>query len=531
MKKLLLPMLTAIVFATNLNAQIITTFAGNGIHGYCGDNGAATSACLNDSFGGQITVDAAGNIFIADADNNRIRKVNTSGVISTIAGNGIGGYSGDGGPATSASLSTPIGVAVDGLGNIYIADFVNNRIRKVDTSGVISTIAGNGDLGYSGDGGPATSASLRNPIGIAVDALGNIYIADHANVRIRKVDTNGVISTIAGNGNWSYSGDGGAATNASLWNPTGVTVDALGNIFIADGNIRKVDTSGVISTVAGNSNYGYSGDGGAATSASLDAEGVILDAFGNIFIADAGNNRIRKVDTSGVISTIAGNGTQGFSGDGGAATSASLNNPTGIAVDAKGNIYLADNGNSRVRKVYYGTLPIKFSYFTAIANNNNIQTTWRTSTEPNTSHFIIQHSIDGNSFIDIGTVKAIGSGANGYSFTDTHPTNGINYYRLKSVDKDGASTFSKVVNAEIVDSRYEIVVVPNPVRSLATIKGNHIASVQVIDNIGRVVKTVILKDATNPTLAVVGLQAGVYHLRVETSDGKVSGANLMVNDK
>ena len=180
--------------------------------------------------------------------------------------------------------------------------------------------------------------------------------------------------------------------------------------------------------------------------------------------------------------------------------------------------------------VSYGIdLPVKLQSFSALVNNNNIQTTWSTSSELNTNHFIIQHSTNGSSFTDIGNVKAIGSGANGYSFTDTHPNNGTNYYRLKSVDKDGASTFSKVVSAEIVDSRYEIVVVPNPVRSLATIKGNHIASVQVVDNIGRVVKTVSLKDATNPTLAVGGLHAGVYHLRVETSDGKVNGANLVVS--
>ena len=173
------------------------------------------------------------------------------------------------------------------------------------------------------------------------------------------------------------------------------------------------------------------------------------------------------------------------------------------------------------------SLPVTFSSLTATANNKNISINWHTSTELNTSHFIIQHSTDGTSFTDIGTIKAVGSGANGYSFTDTHPANGTNYYRLQSVDRDGASSFSKVVSAEIVDSKYEIVVVPNPVKSVAIIKGNHIALVQVIDNIGRVVKTVTLKDATNPVLSVSGLPTGVYHLRIQTTDGNVSGVGMV----
>ena len=205
-----------------------------------------------------------------------------------------------------------------------------------------------------------------------------------------------------------------------------------------------------------------------------------------------------------------------------------------IITDNNGNVYAAGNftngnGKEYIAKYNQSALPVKLSYFTATANNKTIQTTWHTSTELNTANFIIQHSTDGTSFSDIGTVKAIGSGANNYNFTDTHPTNGTNYYRLKSVDKDGASSYSKTVSAEIVDSRYEILVVPNPVKSFATINGNHIAYIQMADNLGRVVKTVSLKDATNPTLSVGGLQAGVYHLRVQTTDGKVSGASLVVN--
>ena len=334
--------------------SIISTIAGNGTAGYSGDGGPAASAELNSPSG--VAVDFSGNIYIADYKNNRIRRVDASGVISTVAGKGTAGYSGDGGPASSAELSTPSGVAVDTSGNIYIADSSNNCVRKVDASGVISTVAGNGTAGYSGDGGPAVSAELSSPSGVAVDTSGNIYIADDKNNCIRKVDASGVISTVAGNGTGGYSGDGGPATSAELSTPSGVAVDASSNIYIADSSnncIRKVDASGVISTVAGKGTGGYSGDGGPASSAELSSPfGVAVDASGNIYIADDKNNRIRKVDASGVISTVAGNGTGGYSGDGGPATSAQLNSPSGLAVDSSGNIYIADTTNYRVREVY-----------------------------------------------------------------------------------------------------------------------------------------------------------------------------------
>ncbi len=334
-------------------AGIISTVAGNGTPEFSGDGGPATSASLTSPRG--VFVDGSGVIYIADVNNHRIRKVDTSGIISTVAGNGTAGFSGDGDPATSASLRVPHRVVVDVSGNIYIADELNHRIRKVDTSGIINTVAGNGTAGFSSDGGPATTASLNSPNGVFVDGLGNIYIADQGNHRIRKVDTSGIISTVAGNGLASFSGDGGPATSARLNNPFGVFVDGLGNIYIADldnHRIRKVDTSGNISTVAGNGTATFSGDGGPATSASLnDPHDVFVDGLGNIYIADRGNHRIRKVDTSGIISTVAGNGLASFSGDGGPATSASLISPDGVFVDGSSNIYIADLGNHRIRKV------------------------------------------------------------------------------------------------------------------------------------------------------------------------------------
>jgi len=327
--------------------------AGNGNKGYSSDGGLAADAQLYAPKG--VAVDKEGNLYIADYSNHRIRKVNTNGIISTVAGNGNKGYYGDGGLAINAQLYFPYGVAVDEIGNIYIADNNNSRVRKIETNGIISTVAGNGDKDYSGDGEQATDAQLNCPYGVAVDGAGNIYIADRFNSRIRKVDINGIISTVAGNGNWGYSGDGGQAINARLSSPYGVTVDEEGNIYIADrGNncIRKVDSNGIISTVAGNGNWGYYGDGGQATFAKLKLpNGVAIDGVGNLYIADGDNNRIRKVDTNGIISTVAGNGTEHYFGDGGQATDAQISRSNGVAIDGSGNIYIADGDNHCIRKV------------------------------------------------------------------------------------------------------------------------------------------------------------------------------------
>jgi uncharacterized protein (TIGR03437 family) len=377
----------------------ITTVAGTGVRGYFGDGGPATAARI--SLGGSlwgadgigVAVDAAGNLYIADWRNHRIRKVSSDGIITTVAGNGTSGASGDGGPAASAQLSYPVSVAVDASGNLFISDSGNSRIRKVSPAGIItsvagvrypaglavdssgnlyiassgydrifklfasgggSTFAGTGDTGFSGDGGPAASAMLNWPVGVAVDASGNVYIADSLNNRIRRVSPDGIITTIA-NGNAAYnSGDGGPATSATLSFPHSVAVDGSGNLYFPDGasRIRKVSAGGTITTLAGNGTQGYSGDAGPATSAQLsDPIGVAVDASGDVYIADRGNNRIRKVAPSGIITTVAGTGKQGFSGDAGPATAAALANPRGLAVDAAGNLYIADHDNGRIRKV------------------------------------------------------------------------------------------------------------------------------------------------------------------------------------
>jgi sugar lactone lactonase YvrE len=340
------------------NAQIISTIAGNGSQGYSGDGGQATAAELYNPYG--IKVDAFNNIYFADDLNAVIRKISSSGIINTIAGNGTQGYSGDGGLATAAEFNNPNGIGIDTLGNIYIADYYNQRIRKVTSAGIITTFAGNGVVGYSGDGGQATSAEFHSPQGIGVDKSGNVYIGDAFNNCIRKVNTAGIITTFAGNAIQGFSGDGGAASVAEINVPSGVAIDASGNVYFADehnNRVREVNTSGIISTICGNGVAGYSGDGAQATDAELnDLYDVSVDASGNIYIADGSNFVIRKVTAStGIITTIAGNGTSGFAGDGGQSTVAELSFPNGLALDDIGNIYISDGNNNRIRKV---TAPI-----------------------------------------------------------------------------------------------------------------------------------------------------------------------------
>ncbi len=347
-----------------VSGGVITTVAGNGTLGFSGDNGPATIAQLNSPDG--IAVDAGFNLYIADSQNQRIRKV-SGGVIATVAGDGAVGPAADG-PATSAHLMLPAGAAVDSAGNLYIADSYNHCIREV-SGGLITTVAGTGLPGSLGDGGPATSASLSVPTGVFVDASGNLYIADYLSDRVRKV-TQGVITTVAGNGVAGFSGDGGQATAAELNHPYSVAADGSGNIYVADwGNmrVRKI-AAGVITTAAGIGGGGFSGDGGAATSAQLsNPSGVALDTSGSLYIADTNNHAVRKI-SGGTIMTVAGDGTAGFSGDGGPAAGSRLNHPMGVAVDAGGNLYIADSGNNVVRKVSGGVI-------TTVAGNGTAGTT------------------------------------------------------------------------------------------------------------------------------------------------------------
>ncbi|HEY6161373.1 MAG TPA: T9SS type A sorting domain-containing protein [Bacteroidia bacterium] len=351
--------LTALFFIfSSSHAQIISTIGGNGTPGYSGDNGPATSARFLYPYG--LALDASGNLYIADNGNNCIRKIDVNGIITTVAGTGAQGYSGDNGPATSATFYYPYDVAVDAAGNIFICDYGNSVIRKVDVNGMITTVAGTGVAGFSGDGGLAVNAKLDRPVGVDLDANGNMYISDGYNNRVRKVDALGIITTFAGTGVMGYTGDGGPADSATFKYPYSVAFDQSGNVYISDGLnncVRKVDVNNIITTFAGTGSGGYTGDGGPADQARLySPQGISMDQDGNLFIVDRNNHVIRKVDASGMISTYAGTGVSGFSGDGGFANLAQLRQPYGIEVGPGGYVFIADQWNQRIRQVDTSTV-------------------------------------------------------------------------------------------------------------------------------------------------------------------------------
>jgi sugar lactone lactonase YvrE len=343
----------------SFGASTIRTVAGNGIQGYAGDNGPAGEAKLNQPF--DVAIGPDGSVFFSDTFNHCIRRIDRStGRIRTVAGSGTKGFSGDGGTAVQAELNEPYGIALDAQGNLFIVDRLNYRIRRVDArTGIISTIAGNGQSNYSGDGGAAVDAAMREPNGIALhprDPL--LFIADVADQRIRVVDLKSTrIDTYAGTGRKQHSGDNGPLANATLFGPRAVHVDAEGDVYICEreGNsIRKVDAkTGIIRTIAGTGAKGYTGDGGPASQATFDGPKEIdIDNAGNIFVVDTENHVIRRIDArSGIVSTVAGNGERGGEGDGAAATSASLDRPHGVAVGRDGRLYIGDTNNHRIRMV------------------------------------------------------------------------------------------------------------------------------------------------------------------------------------
>lgn len=341
--------------------QLIHTIAGTpGIYGASGNNGPAINALFASPLG--IAADKNGNLYVGDWFNWNIRKINSNGIVSVFAGNGMGGFSGDGGHALNAQFNVVYDIDVDKLGNVYLLDYGNARVRKINTGGIIVTVAGNGLPGDPlvngvGDGGPATLAPLYSPVAMAMDENGNIYVVESSKNMIRKINNAGIISTIAGQGFLyaGYSGDGGPALNAKLHLPVDIAVDKNGNLYIAElGNhiIRKIDVNGIISTFAGTGVAGYSGDGGPATTAQLFRPfGVTVDTAGNVYIAEDSNHVIRKVDPGGIITTIAGTGVKGYSGDGGPARQAMLTIPQRLAVDDSGHIYVTDWVNHTVRKI------------------------------------------------------------------------------------------------------------------------------------------------------------------------------------
>ncbi len=380
MKKLLLLFL---ILPFLSHGQIIITLAGNGTGFHSGDGGPATAAGI---FGpGGLAFDAAGNTYVAEYYGNTIRKIAPSGIITTVVGTGIPGYSGDGGPASAAQINAPTKIYLDATGNLFIADNFNNCIRKVSVLGIISTFAGTGIPGYSGDGGSATDATLYHPISIVQGPSGNFYISDYANYVIRCVSPAGIISTVAGNGIPGYSGDGGPATDASIHFTFGIAFDAAGNMYLGDGNnncIRKVSPSGIITTFAGTGIAGYGGDGGPASAALMNnAVDIAIDSSGNFYIDDQLNYRIRKIDASGTITTVVGNGSAGFGGDGGPATTAMINQSNELTFNKSWRLVFTDNNNNRVREItdsgcidHITTQPLNDSVFAGDTAKFNVLT-------------------------------------------------------------------------------------------------------------------------------------------------------------
>ncbi|MEW2513814.1 NHL repeat-containing protein [Streptomyces sp. NPDC046870] len=344
---------TSLATATFPDGTIITA-AGNGESGFVVDGGPAVGTKLYYPYG--TAVDGEGNLYIADSHNHRVRKVTPNGNITTVAGNGQPGFVSDGGPAVATKLHHPHGVAVDRQGNLYIADSHNHRVRKVTPNGNITTVAGNGQPGFVSDGGPAVATKLHYPLGVAVDREGNLYIGDAHNHRVRKVTPNGNITTVAGNGQPGFVSDGGPAVATKLHYPWGLAVDEEGNLYIADRynhRVRKVTPHNVITTVAGNGVAGYVADGGPAVATSLHyPAGVAVDREGNLYIGDGHNHRVRKVTPHNIITTAAGNGVAGYLADGGPAVGEKLYYPYSVAVAPSGDLYIGDSHNHRVRKVF-----------------------------------------------------------------------------------------------------------------------------------------------------------------------------------
>ena len=500
-----------------LNGQIIGTYAGTGTAGSTGDGGPATAARIFYPISGAF--DKNNNYYFSEGSYGQcIREITPSGTILTVVGTGMGGFSGDGGPASRALLNYPTGIAIDMYNNLYISDATNQRIRKVNImTGIITTIAGIGSCGYSGDNGSATSAAICGPQGLACDIYNNLYICDVGNERIRKIDTNGIITTVAGNGIVGYFGDGGLADSAEFDEPMGVACDSIGNIYIADrGNsrVRKINiTSNIISTFAGNGGTSYTGDGVAATSTSVTPWTIAFDKIGNVYVCDYTLQRIRAINTDNIIHTIAGNGTSGYSGDGGLATDAEIYNPEGIAVDACGNIYIADDNNKRIRKITYPSTP------------TTVTVTAPTSAAIG-SAVTLSAAITGGCcartdsviWMDKGVVFAT-TATPTVTFTKTMSTDSISAIALGCGDTAVSGVYVVTRNTTglsgVSENQNGFTCYPNPAASqLYLSAGVDIESVLITDLLGQVVYQSSISNGQTAVVDVRQLRAGVYFVKV-----------------
>jgi len=430
---LLIQSITFTFAQTNYEPNVtVSTFAGSRTTGSA--DGQGTAANFTNPYG--VCVDASGNVYVADAGNNKIRKISPGGLVSTLAGAGQLSPGSADGQGTVARFNNPRGICVDASGNVYVADADNHKIRKISPSGLVSTLSGSGTQGS--DDGQGTAASFNGPTGVCVDASGNLYVADQMNNKIRKISPSGLVSTFAGSG--SQGSADGQGTAASFYYPHGVCVDASGNVYVADYNnnkIRKISPSGLVSTLAGGVAYG-SADGQGMAASFRGPNGVCLDASGNVYVADTYNQKIRKISPSGLVSTLAGSGTQGS--DDGQGTSASFNGPFGVCVDASGNVYIADYTNLIIRKITIGSA-------------NGIETTTISSLNiyPNPAqnilHLQLNESIQGTvSITDLQgqTILSQAINDNNAQINTSNVANGV--YVLKVVSEKASYTKQVVIS-------------------------------------------------------------------------------------
>lgn len=515
--------------------------------GFSGDGGVSRLALMNNPYG--IAIDALGNVYVADYGNHVIRKHTAlNGKIATVAGTGVAGSTGDGGLATAAKLFHPTGLALDAAKNLYIADADNNKIRKIAVaSGKIFTIAGSSLIGDAGDGGQAIAAKLNKPSAVALDASNNIYIADEGNHRIKKVNAStGIITTVVGIGSAGYTGDGGLATAAQLNAPTALALDGSGNIYISDnGNnvVRKVTVAtGVITTFAGTGIAGFSGDGGLATLAMLDnPRSIVLDASANLYIADANNNRIRMVDGSGIISTVVGTGAPAANphqGNGGNPKAAVIGPSRGIAMFSN-DLYLSEFNNHAVRVLNNVVLPVELIGFKATAFHNHILVQWKTTQEVNSDFFRLMRSVDGHHFVPIGVISAHGNSNQvmDYQYVDEGVLDKqVYYYQLLEQDKDGQSQESTIVIA-----KNEHVIRPHLSHQLQDGKSvlffHSLAggeySVQMIDNLGNRVFQKEYDGLIGENIMEVNhenLSDGLYFIHFNGPDYTHTILKVLIND-
>lgn len=564
MKNILKLLFATLSLATSFagNAQTISTYAGTGASGSTGDGGAATSATFGNCHG--VATDAAGNLYITDAVNHKIRQVTPAGVISTYIGTGVAGYNGEGVGIAVAQINNPYGIAVSAVGDIYFCETAGNRVRMIK-EGAVKTIAGDGVPGFSGDGGAATAARVNGPSGIVADALGNVYFSDGGNHRVRKINPAGVITTVAGNGSVTFTTDGLAATATPLRFPGFLCFDPSGNLHISvngyDRILKVNSATGIATVVAGIGSVAYTGDGGPATAAGIGAPaGIKFDHLGNLYIIcnHPANNTVRKVTPAGIISTYCGTGTATSTGDGGPAAMASLNRPVDLAIDACNNMYVSEGNGRKVRKIAYAnripsftngatvsvtmcattadttTVDTTLGNLTAVIDSDLCQTlTWSVLSGP--GHGTV------SGFPSMGTASGFTITPTGLAYNPTLGYTGFDTVKVRISDgvaNDTITYYVQIMPCTIPTGTYsaslsnsEFIVYPNPSAGIFTLQlpqgWEEKTDVMITDLTGRII-TKFEFTANNSKTFNLDVPKGTYILRAQQK-GQTWVQRLVIN--